>query len=151
MNDLRTEHLEREAHVWAEFESAVDRIPRERWGQAGVLPEWEVSALLGHVTGWLDDASRHLEAMRDGTFEEEPEDGEDDTDDRNDHFAAAAREMDHDAVWATLVASREIVRQRLSELPDVTDRAIEEFASETYQHYREHIADLERFAAAIEG
>jgi hypothetical protein len=105
-----------------------------------------MKGMLWHVAGWIDEASQHLEQMAAGTFVEANEDEEDDTDDRNASFAAAATKMPAVAVWDGLLAARELCRERWTSLPEITDRAIEEFAAETYQHYREHIADLERAA-----
>jgi mycothiol maleylpyruvate isomerase-like protein len=145
MMDMRAEHAEREAHIWGEFEQALARIPRERWTEPDVLPDWSVTEMLWHVAGWLDECSTHLEQMIAGTFEDVDE-GEDDTDERNAGFATAARGMEVDTVWSGLLAARERVRQRWFELPETTDRAVEEFASETYQHYKEHLPDLETFS-----
>ena len=146
MGDQRSDHLEREAHVWADFERLVLLVPRDRWEVPGVLEGWDVKGMLWHVAGWIDEASQHLEEMAAGTFEEASEDGEDDTDDRNAAFAQAATSMDADAVWNGLLAARELCRRRWEQLPEVTDRAIEEFASEPYQHYKDHVPDLERAA-----
>ena len=146
MADERTDHLEREAHNWAEFERLVRLVPLDRWEASDVLEGWTVKGMLWHVAGWIDEANQHLEQMAAGTFEEPKEEDEDDTDDRNAAFADASRSMNPDAVWTGLLAARDLCRRRWAELPDVTDRAIEEFASETYQHYKEHVPDLERAA-----
>ena len=146
MADQRTDHLEREAHVWADFERLVRLVPLDRWEADDVLEGWTMKGMLWHVAGWIDEASQHLEQMAAGTFEEPSEEVEDDTDDRNAAFAEAATSMNAVAVWDGLLAARELCRGRWEALPDVTDRAIEEFAAETYQHYKEHIADLEHAA-----
>lgn len=146
MNDLRTEHLKREADVWRDFERFVLAVPRDRWESPDVMPEWTVKEMLWHVAGWLDDCAVHLEQIAAGTLKD-PDEGEDDTDDRNAAFASQAREMNVDEVWNGVRAARELVRARWAALDDVSDRAIEEFASETYQHYKEHVDDLERAAS----
>ena len=145
MNDLRTEHLEREADVWGDFERLVLAVPRDRWESPDVMPEWTVKEMLWHVAGWLQLCASDLERMRAGTFSES--DALDDTDERNATFADQARAMDADAVWTGVLAARDLARARWNELPEITDRAIEEFASETYQHYKEHVDDLERAAS----
>ena len=132
--------------MWADFERLVLLVPRDRWDATDVIEGWTVKEMLWHVAGWIDEAAQHLEQMASGTFQEPNEDEEDDTDDRNASFADAARTMDADAVWTGLAAARALCRRRWEELPELTDRAIEEFASETYQHYKEHIADLEHAA-----
>ena len=116
-------------------------------GGAGVVPDWTVKELVWHVAGWIDECSEHLEKMATGEPEID-EDDDDDTDERNEAFASQAREITTDAVRAGLLASREATRTRWQDLPDVTDGAIEWFASQTYQHYKEHLADLESFAAS---
>ena len=146
MGDRRTDHLAREAEHWTDLERLVLLVPRDRWEAPEILEGWTVKGMLWHVAGWIEEASQHLERMAAGTFVEPDEDEEDDTDDRNAAFAAAAETMDVDAVWNGLLAARDRCRRRWEELPEVTDRAIEEFASETYQHYKEHIPDLERAA-----
>jgi hypothetical protein len=45
-----------------------------------------------------------------------------------------------------VLAARERVIRRWDALEDPSDRAIEEYASETYQHYREHLPELEHAA-----
>ena len=142
MNDLRTEHANRETEVWTRFEEAALAIPRDRWEDEGILEGWSIKGMLWHVAGWLDECSQHFDQMIAGTFED-PDEGEDDTDERNAAFAEDAKDMDVNAVWTGLLAARELVRRRFDELPEVTDRAIEEFAAETYQHYKEHLPDLE--------
>jgi len=146
VNDLRTEHLHREADVWNDFERLVLAVPRDRWESSDVMPEWTIKEMLWHVAGWLDDCAVHLEQIAAGTLQD-PDEGEDDTDERNARFAAEAREMDADAVWTGLVAARNLVRARWEALEEVPDRAVEEFASETYQHYKEHVDELERAAS----
>jgi len=142
VSDLRTEHAKRESDVWTRFETAILAIPRDRWEIDGVLPDWTVKAMLWHVAGWLDECARHFDEMIAGTFED-PDEGDDDTDQRNAAFAEQANGMSIDEVWGGLVAARELVRRRWDQLPEATDRAVEEFASETYQHYREHLPELE--------
>jgi hypothetical protein len=145
VNDLRTEHAEREAHVWADFERLLATIPRDRWETPGVLPDWTVKEMLWHVAGWLDECAGHLERIEAGTLED-PDEGEDDTDERNAGFAEAARAMELDAVWQGLGAARSRVLARWNAMTAITDRAVEEFASETYQHYKEHVPELEHAA-----
>jgi hypothetical protein len=45
------------------------------------------------------------------------------------------------------MSARELVVEGWDALPNVDERAVEELADETYDHYDEHRADLERFSA----
>jgi len=143
MTDLRAEHAAREADSWAAFEAALRRIPRERWEEDGVLPGWSVRELLWHMAGWLQKCARNLERFARG--EDEPT-SEQTVDERNEELAAQAKGMTVDAVYRGLLSARDLVRQGWEALPNVDDRAVEELADETYDHYDEHRADLERFA-----
>ncbi len=145
MSDPRSELASREADAWSAFEAAVQRIPRDRWATEGVLPGWSVNDLLWHVAGWVDRCAEILERLRDGVHEG-LEETTDEVEAMNEAFAAAARTMDGDAIWSGLAAARDLVRRRWDELPEVDADAIEWFAGETFEHYEEHMADLERFA-----
>ncbi|MGZ5291285.1 MAG: maleylpyruvate isomerase N-terminal domain-containing protein [Actinomycetota bacterium] len=145
MTDDREEHAAREAEGWAAFLATLDRIPRERWEEPGVLPGWSVKDMLWHVAGWLEICVETLDAMRDGRFEEQDWSDER-TNARNAELAEQARGMDDDAVWSGLLDARRRVLRRWAELPQIDERAIEDFSGETHDHYEEHLADLERFA-----
>jgi hypothetical protein len=144
MSDLRAEQAALEASAWEALRAATDRIPRERWSEEGVLPGWTVSDLLWHVAGWIDRCSDALAALRAGAEPQDVSDGE--VDELNAGFAAQARAMDTGAIWSGLVAARERTLAAWRELPNVGETAVEWFREETYEHYREHLPDLERFA-----
>lgn len=145
MTDSRAEHAEREASAWAEFESALKRIARERWEEPGILPGWSTKELLWHMAGWLDKCAGRLDEMRTGS--DATSTGRS-VDERNDELAAQARGMTVDAVYRGLLMARDRVRSTWDSLPEVDALAVAELADETYEHYDEHRADLERFASS---
>jgi hypothetical protein len=144
MSDPRTDAVALEAAGWETFQAALARIPRERWEEPGVLPGWTVKDLLWHVAGWLRTCADDLEAMAAGRFVEEDE-PDDATDVRNAELAAEARDLSVEDVWSGVLEARELALARWAELPQVDAFAAEELASETYEHYEEHVPDLERF------
>jgi uncharacterized damage-inducible protein DinB len=145
MTDLRAEHAAREAEAWDRFLAALDRIPRERWEEPGVLPGWTLKEALWHVAGWLRECAESLEAIGEDRYVDEGSTDEE-TDARNAALAAEARGMSSDEVWAGVLDARELVLRRWHELPEIAPLAVEALASETYDHYAEHLPDLERFA-----
>jgi hypothetical protein len=147
MSDRKADQAASEAEGWAGFLTLLEAIPRDRWTEEGVLPGWSVKDLLHHVNGWMAECAEHLAKMREGTFVDYDEDDAE-TDGRNAAFVAEAAEMDVDAVWSGLLATRELVLRRWDELPAeaVNTVAIDWFAGETYRHYREHLPELRRFA-----
>jgi hypothetical protein len=142
MSDPKTEQLRLESDSWAEFEGLLSHIPRDRWEEPGVLDGWTLKEMLWHVGGWLRKCAANLEALAAGG--EEPE-SELTVDETNERLAAEARSMAPDAVWVAVVEARELVRRRFQELPEVDERAIQELADETYEHYPEHVPDLRAF------
>jgi uncharacterized damage-inducible protein DinB len=145
MSDTKAEQAKREAGSWASFEAALEAIPRASWEDEGVLPGWSVKELLWHMAGWLQKCARRLEEMR--TDRETVRTGQT-VDERNDELAAQARTMTVDAVYRGLMDARALVREEWEALPNVDENAISELADETYEHYDEHRADLERFVTA---
>ena len=142
MSDPKTSQLKLEADSWAEFEGLLGHIARDRWEEPGVLDGWTLKEMLWHVGGWLRKCASNLEAFAAGR---EEQDSELTVDETNERLAAEARSMDSDAVWVAVVEARELVRKRFQELPDVDERAIQELADETYEHYPEHLPDLRAF------
>jgi hypothetical protein len=103
-----------------------------------------VKDLLWHVAGWLRKCDEALEGMAAGRpAEDETTDW--DTDAINAGFAAEARGMSVGDVWSGVLEARERVLRRWSELPEVDSAAVEELAGETFEHYEEHVPDLEHF------
>lgn len=139
----REEHAQREAEIWAEFESLLSRVPEDRMNDPGVLGgTWTIKEMLHHVTGWIRECIGHLDAIAAGTFVE-PDESDEITDARNAAFAEEARSMDLAEVRAALDTAREQVLRRWAELTEIDEDAIEWFAGETYEHYEEHLPDLE--------
>lgn len=140
--DLRTEHARREADRWAEFEGLLYQVSEERLTAPDVLEGWTVKEMLHHVTGWLEECVARLEGVRTGTYVD-LEETDEQTDARNAAFAEAARALDVSTVRERLEAARARVLQLWRELPEIDEAAIDWFSQETYEHYEEHVPDLE--------
>jgi hypothetical protein len=53
--------------------------------------------------------------------------------------------MNVEDVWSGVIEARELALARWAELPKVDPVAAEELAGETFEHYEEHVPDLQRF------
>jgi hypothetical protein len=51
---------------WRELDAAVEGLDEQTMAEPGVVEEWCVKDLLGHVTAWEQVALRRIEAMRRG-------------------------------------------------------------------------------------
>ncbi|MCI0633165.1 MAG: maleylpyruvate isomerase N-terminal domain-containing protein [Actinobacteria bacterium] len=146
----RQELLDREASSWDAFMTAVGRVSAERRTEVGVVPGWSVHDLVWHCGFWSADAASRIEAMAAGG-DEEPERPEAVWQAMNDEAAEQSKSMAWDEVVARTEAARERVRAALASLAEVGTAAESEFVEETFEHYDEHTAEIERFAASAPG
>jgi hypothetical protein len=144
MSDPRAELADREDAAWEAFEAAVHGVPRARWEDDGVLPGWSVKDVLAHVIGWLERCSDQLEALREGTYVEHDL-PDDEVHAMNERFVAAMRDRDADVVWSHVLTARRRLLDQWRTLPEIDERAADRFGTETFEHYEEHVPELERF------
>jgi hypothetical protein len=138
--------LDREAASWAEFIAAVGRVSAERRVELGVVPGWSVHDLVWHCGFWADDAAGRIEVLAAGG-NAEPDRPEAVWQAMNDEAAEASKAMSWDEIVSRSEAARERVRAALSSLTEVGPAAESEFVEETFEHYDEHAAEIERFGA----
>ena len=143
----RQELLDREAASWSALMAAAGRVPDERRTEAGVVPGWSVHDLVWHCGFWADDAAGRIEKLAAGG-DPEPDRPEAVWQSMNDEAAEAAKAMRWDEVVSGSEAARERVRAALGSLAEVDRAAESEFVEETFEHYDEHTAEIERFAAS---
>jgi hypothetical protein len=141
----RSDLLEREASSWQALMAAVGRVPEVRRTEPGAVPGWSVADLVWHCGYWVDDAARKIERIAAGT--PEPDDPESVWQKTNDEIAEESKAMSWDEIVSRSEAARERIRSVLSSLSNVPPAAESEFADETFDHYDEHAAEIERFAA----
>lgn len=138
MDATSGELLVREARAYAAFEDAVAAVPAER-REVPMLPDgWSVKDVLWHVAYWWRDGEQSFRAMRAGTYvHEHSSDAQ--TDATNARVLAESRSMSAAAVEAGLAAARVGVLEAFASVAG--DPAADElFASETIEHYEEHLA-----------
>ena len=138
--------LDREASSWEALMGAVARVPEARRTELGVVPGWSVADLVWHCGYWVDDAARRIELMAAGR--PEPEEPEAVWQKTNDEVAEQSKAMSWDEVVTRSEAARERIRTVLSSLLEIGPAAESEFSDETFGHYDEHRAEIERFAAS---
>jgi hypothetical protein len=142
----RQQLLDREASSWDALMAAVDRVPEARRTELGVVPGWSIADLVWHCGYWVDDAARRIELIAAGR--PEPEEPEAVWQKTNDLVAEQSKAMSWDEVVGRSEAARERIRTVFAALSDVPPAAESEFVDETFEHYDEHTAEIERFAAS---
>jgi hypothetical protein len=143
------ELLDREASSWDALMAAVARVPKDRRTEPGVVPGWSVADLVWHCGYWVDDAARRIGSIAAG--KPEPDDPEAVWQKTNDEVAEQSKAMSWDEVVTRSEAARERIRAVLSSLLEIEPAAESEFSDETFEHYDEHSAEIERFATSQPG
>jgi hypothetical protein len=141
----RQELLDREASSWEALLAAAGRVPEARRAEPGAVPGWSVADLVWHCGYWVDDAARRIESITTGA--PEPDDPESVWQKTNDEVAEESKAMSWDEILSRSEAARERIRTVLAALSEVPPAAESEFVGETFEHYDEHAAEIERFAA----
>jgi hypothetical protein len=139
----RDESFRLEDEGWAALMAAVDRIPAERRDERGVVPDWSVKDLIWHCGKWADWVREPLRRIEDGSYDPR---GEYPWEQLNDRWAADSKALSWDEVERGVADMRRDARAALAALPTIGEDAIREFNSETFEHYAEHTAEIERFA-----
>jgi hypothetical protein len=145
----RQELLDREASSWEALLAAVARVPEDRRTEPGVVPGWSVADLVWHCGYWVDDAARRIGSIAAGT--PEPDEPEAVWQRTNDEVAEQSKAMSWDEVVARSEAARDRIRVVLSSLSEIQPAVESEFVDETFDHYDEHTAEIQRFAASSDG
>jgi hypothetical protein len=141
----RQELLDREASSWEALLAAVAKVPADRRTEPGAVPGWSVADLVWHCGYWVDDAARRIELIGAGT--PEPDEPESVWQKTNDEIAEESKAMAWDEIVSRSEAARERIRGALASLTEIREAAESEFVDETFDHYDEHAAEIERFAA----
>ncbi len=144
--------------VWPEFRSIVGSVPQGEMETPGVVDEWCMKELLGHVSFWAQKAARAVRSATAGKIAEiDVPQGQSMVDEWNARAAARGKAMSAEAVITDLELSHEDARRALDE---ATDEAVSieiegwtvgvRFAEDTYRHYREHGEQIRSWQRRLE-
>jgi len=131
--------LERIEEAWRQLFAVLDDIPEERLSDPGVIGEWSLKDLFGHLAFWDDHATEEIERALAGLP-------------REDNAWQEMNEADHAACHdRTLPEQRSAMHQahaalveRLEGVAGIEAARIDEaIRPDTYEHYLEHIKDIQ--------
>jgi len=141
----------RERDSWAAFRAAVDRLTATQKEHPGMNADgWSVKDVLWHIAHWWTDLAGMLDEMREGAFAEPPEDDEA-TNAENAKVLEQSARMSLADVEQGVQMARGRMLSAWAALPEVDEPAERWFVWETIEHYEEHLADAQRFAAEVGG
>jgi len=151
--------LEREfAKAWDELRNLVEEVPEHELERTGVVEEWSIKDLLGHIAFWSQHAADSLSAVNAGR----PEDivfgeGEDWFDDWNarEYVARKDRSLaDSRSDWLQAhknagVSLAEAAEDDLAKKHGEYDPQ-RSFPADTFLHYREHAEHIRSWMRDLE-
>jgi len=141
---------ERMNQEWAALDMALTGLSDEQMIETGVVSEWSVKDLLGHMAFWAQQAAKNTELVNAGRQDEIARPDSPEATDRwnaRERFARADRPLAE--VRRELEESHRRALAALADLPDEKlnldvdgGTFLELYAVDTYDHYREHIAQV---------
>ena len=135
---------------WAALEVALAGLSDERMLEKDVIGEWSVKDLLGHMAFWAQQAAKNTELVKAGRQDQIVRPDNPETTDR---WNARERHARADRPLAEVRRElEESHRQALAVLADLPEEKLgleldggiflELYAVDTYDHFREHIAQV---------
>ena len=121
------------------------QIPAERWTEPSVTPDgWTPIVVAGHVAAWLDECTRVLTAMTDGTWDPsaEAEETAASVAAVNAEQAVRAAALTRSGAEGAIAAARLRARAAWEALPEITPDAWSWFEESGPNHYAKHRHDL---------
>ena len=144
--DRKEELLRIERERWIAFSDLVGRVPSDRFEEPTLNSDgWSLKDLLWHMASWDREATRALEQVRVGTYE----DGDWGTEEKNERFLTEGRATDLATVRAEWLASRERVLAEMAAAPEISAPVEEWFSESAYKHLEDHAPELTRFVERL--
>jgi hypothetical protein len=154
----RAEVLKSLDHSWNELREVIDSMSEPEMVEPGVVDEWSIKDLFGHMAFWADRATNTLTEVKAGRGAEVP--GPETEEELNEWNAreSAAREgknlaqlreeweRSHESARAALEAFPE---DRLDE-PFKDHTVVFSFGADTFAHYQEHASQIRAWLRQME-
>ena len=142
--------LTEEAAAAVAFAGVLAQIPEERWAEPTVTPDgWTPIVVASHVAAWLDECTRVLTAMAEGTWDATAESEETPASVAAMNAAQAERAaaLTRSGAEEAIAAARTRARAAWEALPEITSEAWSWFEESGPNHYAKHVHDLTAWLA----
>ena len=143
---------------WKEIVALVDSLPADELERPGVVEEWSVKDLLGHMAFWAGKAAADIGLLLAGRAEEiATPAGQEETARWNERESRKRNDLSLEEARAEWMQSFEEARQALAAAPeDVLWQEVKgwpqavRFREDTFLHYREHAEQIEAWWRELE-
>lgn len=153
--DTTTRELER---AWTALRSLIESIPEDELTAAGVVGDWSIKDVMGHVAFWDERAALTLRAATAGKPHDIPKgEGPNWVDEWNEREYRARKDKSFKDIRGEWITAHENARSALAEVPEgLLDtqagpaKVIDYFAGDTYTHYDEHLEQIKAWLREME-
>ncbi|MEO8457086.1 MAG: maleylpyruvate isomerase N-terminal domain-containing protein [Chloroflexota bacterium] len=143
---------------WTALRSIIESVPESELTAGGVVEDWSIKDIMGHVAFWDARAAATLRASAAGRPSDIPKgDGPNWVDDWNNREYLARKDKSYTDVRGEWITSHEEARNALAEIPEPAldtkfgkFKVISLFAGDTYTHYDEHAAQVKAWLREME-
>jgi Mycothiol maleylpyruvate isomerase N-terminal domain len=123
---------------WRQLFAALDDIPEERFSDPGVIGDWSLKDLFGHLAFWDENAVREIERALAGLPRQDNEWQE-----MNEADHAARRDRPLPEQRAAMHQAHAALVERLESVAGIEAAPIDAaIRPDTYEHYADHAADI---------
>lgn len=156
--ESKQEMLSRLDAAWNDIRDLVDSIPEDEIERPGVVGEWSVKDLLGHMAFWAEKAALDLVLLREGRSGEiQTPEGEKGANDWNQREYRRRRDAPLESVRQEWLGSFQRARRALSDTPEELLRLevkgwpqAVRYREDTYNHCREHAQHIRAWQRGLE-
>ncbi|MBI2914153.1 MAG: maleylpyruvate isomerase N-terminal domain-containing protein [Chloroflexi bacterium] len=144
--------------AWRELQDVVESLPERELETPGVVEDWSVKDLLGHIAFWSGRAARHLDLIAAGRNDElTGPDSDEALNEWNARESAARKNASLADMRGEWVQSFEGARRALEafpeeklEMPLWEHTVLQDFAWDTFVHYKEHAQQIREWVKQLE-
>lgn len=143
---------------WTDLRSAVESVPEEELASPGVVDDWSVKDIVGHIAFWADRGAATLNASNTGNFESLTwGEGDNWVDQWNEREAKARKNTPYKEIRGEWLTAHEAARKALEAATDESLNAkyrqgtvLDYYAGDTYTHYKEHLDQIKDWLREME-
>jgi hypothetical protein len=143
---------------WTNLRSVVESVPESELTAAGVVEDWSIKDIMGHVAFWDERAAITLRAVTAGKPQDIPKgEGDNWVDEWNKREYLARKDKSFKDIRGEWITSHENARNALSETTDDSlatkygqGKVIDYFEGDTYTHYDEHADQIKAWLREME-
>jgi hypothetical protein len=145
-------------HSWSELREVIDSMSGPEMVEPGVVEDWSIKDLLGHMAFWANRAANTLTEVNAGRGDQVPgTESQAETDEWNAREAAARMDKTLAELREEWERAHESARTALEKFPeDKLDQPFKDhtvvfsFGADTFAHYQEHASQIKQWLRQME-